>query len=54
MTKKLTLLGLGISNGMVALAGALFAQSQGFADVTMGVGTIIVGLAGPLPQSQWK
>ena len=30
---------------MVAFAGALFAQSQGFADVTMGVGTIMVGLA---------
>lgn len=39
------LLGLAMSNGLVALAGALFAQSQGFADITMGVGTIIVGLA---------
>lgn len=39
------LLGLAISNGLVALAGALFAQSQGFADITMGVGTIMVGLA---------
>ncbi|MEM6462026.1 MAG: ABC transporter permease [Pseudomonadota bacterium] len=38
-------LGLGLSNAYVALAGALFAQSQGFADVTMGVGVIIVGLA---------
>lgn len=38
-------LGLGISNGFVGLAGALFAQSQGFADVGMGVGVIIVGLA---------
>lgn len=43
--KHLTLLGISMSNGLVALAGALFAQSQGFADVTMGVGTIIVGLA---------
>ncbi len=43
--KTQTLLGLSISNGLVALAGALFAQSQGFADVTMGTGTIIVGLA---------
>lgn len=43
--KKMTILGLAISNGLVALAGALFAQSQGFADVTMGVGTIIIGLA---------
>lgn len=38
-------LGLGLSNALVALAGALFAQSQGFADVTMGVGVIIIGLA---------
>lgn len=39
------LFGLAMSNGWVALAGALFAQSQGFADITMGVGTIMVGLA---------
>jgi putative ABC transport system permease protein len=39
------LFGLAMSNGLVALAGALFAQSQGFADMTMGVGTIVVGLA---------
>lgn len=39
------LLGLAMSNGLVALAGALFAQSQGFADITMGVGTIVMGLA---------
>ena len=32
-------------NGLVALAGALFAQSHGGADVTMGIGTIVVGLA---------
>jgi len=37
--------GLAMSNGLVALGGALFAQSQGFADITMGVGTIVVGLA---------
>lgn len=34
-----------LSNGIVALAGALFAQLNGFADVTMGIGTILVGLA---------
>src|SRR5436190_3188580 len=39
------LLGLAISNGLVALGGALFSQSQGFADMTMGAGTIVVGLA---------
>lgn len=36
---------LSISNSIVALAGALFAQSQGFADISMGTGTIIIGLA---------
>lgn len=44
-TARLTTLGLGISNGLVALAGALFAQSQGAADVSMGIGTIVIGLA---------
>lgn len=37
--------GVAISNGMVALSGALLAESQGSADVGMGVGTIIAGLA---------
>lgn len=36
---------LSISNSIVALAGALFSQSQGFADISMGTGTIIIGLA---------
>jgi len=44
-TGTMILLGMAISNGFVALAGALFAQSQGSADVTMGVGVIVVGLA---------
>lgn len=44
-TKAMTILGMAISNGMVGLAGSLFAQSQGYADVTMGVGIIVVGLA---------
>ena len=43
--KRQTLFGISLSNGLVALAGAMFAQSQGFADVTLGVGTIIIGLA---------
>lgn len=34
-----------ISNGLVALSGALSAQYQGFADVTMGTGIIVIGLA---------
>ena len=37
--------GLALSNGLVGLAGALFAQTNGFADLTMGIGTIVVGLA---------
>ncbi len=40
-----TLLGMAIANGLVALSGSLFAQSQSFADITSGVGTIVVGLA---------
>lgn len=38
-------LGLALSNGLVALSGALVAQYQGFADVGMGIGTIVAGLA---------
>ena len=38
-------LGLCLANGFVALGGAIFAQVSGYADVTMGVGTIIIGLA---------
>jgi putative ABC transport system permease protein len=37
--------GLAISNGLVGLAGALLAQYQGFADVQMGIGMIVLGLA---------
>ena len=39
------ILGLLLSNGLVAISGALIAQSNGFADVGMGVGTIVIGLA---------
>ena len=42
---RITLTTLALSNGLVALAGALFAQSQGFADISLGNGTIIIGLA---------
>jgi putative ABC transport system permease protein len=38
-------LGMGLANSLVGLAGALFAQFSGFADVTLGTGTIVVGLA---------
>lgn len=44
-TKRLTYVGMAISNALVGLAGALFAQMNGFADVTIGTGTIVVGLA---------
>jgi putative ABC transport system permease protein len=44
-TSRSIMLGMAMSNGFVALAGALFAQSQGAADVTLGVGVIVVGLA---------
>ena len=39
------ILGLSISNGIVALSGALMAQYQGFADINMGRGAIVIGLA---------
>ena len=38
-------LGLSVSNGLVALSGALLSQYQGFADVSMGRGAIVIGLA---------
>lgn len=44
-TGGMIILGVAVSNGLVGLAGALFAQSQGAADVTMGVGVIVIGLA---------
>ncbi|MBO9650217.1 MAG: ABC transporter permease [Variovorax sp.] len=44
-TDRQTIWGLALSNGLVALAGALFVQSQGGADISMGIGTIVVGLA---------
>jgi len=44
-TDKNILLGCSISNGLVALAGAMVAQGQGFADVGMGIGMIVMGLA---------
>lgn len=42
---SIKILGLMLSNGMVALSGSLFAQFQGFADVNMGIGTLILGIA---------
>lgn len=42
---KMQLFTIALSNGIVALAGALFAIDQGFADISMGAGTIVAGLA---------
>lgn len=44
-TNIMLLIGLFFSNALVAVAGALVAQSNGFTDVGMGVGTIVIGLA---------
>ena len=44
-TGRTICVGMALSNAMVGLAGALFAQTNGFADVTIGTGTIVVGLA---------
>ena len=44
-TDRATVLGLMLSNGIVALASALYAQYQGFADINMGRGAIVIGLA---------
>ena len=44
-TNTTIILGLMISNGLVAISGALIAQSQSFADVQMGIGSIVIGLA---------
>lgn len=42
---SMKVIALGLSNAIVAFAGALFSQSQGFTDISMGTGTIIIGLA---------
>ena len=42
---RMKVLGLSISNGIVALSGGLMAQYQGFADINMGRGAIVIGLA---------
>lgn len=41
----MVVLGLGLSNGLIALAGALFAQFEGFANIQMGIGAVMTGLA---------
>lgn len=44
-TGAMVISGLAISNALCALGGALFAQAQGGADISMGIGTIVIGLA---------
>ena len=44
-TDRMKIIGLVLSNGMVGLAGGLYAQFQGAADINMGRGAIVIGLA---------
>ncbi|GAA3992311.1 ABC transporter permease [Comamonas faecalis] len=44
-TGAMVLLGMAVSNALVGLAGALFVQTQGGSDISMGIGTIVIGLA---------
>lgn len=44
-TDRMKIVGLVLSNGVIALGGALIAQSDGYADVNKGVGVIVIGLA---------
>lgn len=44
-TKAYIVLGLVVANGLVAMCGAILAQYQGYADINMGVGTMVIGLA---------
>ena len=44
-TDTMIIVGLMVSNGMVGLCGALIAQNNGYADINMGIGTIVIALA---------
>lgn len=44
-TDRMELLGLVVSNGIIALSGALISQNDGYADVSKGLGVIVIGLA---------
>lgn len=44
-TDKMEMLGLIVSNGLIALSGALVSQQDGYADVPKGIGVIVIGLA---------
>lgn len=47
-TDRMVIIGYMLSNGLIALSGALIAQSNGYADIGMGIGTIVIGLASVL------
>ncbi|MGO1970021.1 MAG: ABC transporter permease [Levilactobacillus brevis] len=47
-TDRMEIIGYMVSNGCIALSGALIAQSNGYADIGMGIGTIVIGLASVL------
>lgn len=42
---RIKILGLMLSNGIVAFAGSIMAQYQGFSDISMGIGTLVLGIA---------
>ena len=44
-TDNMELMGLVVSNGIIALSGALVSQQDGYADVSKGIGVIVIGLA---------
>ncbi|QNQ81322.1 ABC transporter permease [Lactobacillus sp. PV034] len=44
-TDSMVIVGLMVSNGLVAVCGSLIAQSNGYADINMGIGTIVIALA---------
>lgn len=44
-TSWMTIIGMAVSNGLIALAGALFVQTQGGVSIDIGIGTIVIGLA---------
>lgn len=44
-TNVMTYLGMMLSNALIALGGALYVQTQGGADISIGIGTIVIGLA---------
>ena len=44
-TDRMEVMGLGVSKGLIALSGALISQQDGYADVSKGIGVIVIGLA---------